>query len=222
MKKLLLIPDLSAVSPREHTLSPQRAQRAALLHSPQERHRFAAAEALTCRLLTRFFGICDPEILGGPGQKPQILGQSGVSFSRSYCADSLVIAAEDAPCIGVDCEMLRPVDERVMKYFFTPREQDFVRSCPDPRLGFALIWTRKEAYIKCTGDGLCFPWNTLETAPAQIDLAACPLCRENTPAGGLFLNSYAVADRVISVCSPKNDRFPQVLREWSLYEKDDP
>lgn len=209
MKRLVFIPGFAAAP--ACPLSPQRAARSALLN-PEDRQRFAAAEALTCRVLDRYFGISQPEISGGPGQKPQILGQSGVSFSRSYAGRALVIAAEDAPCIGVDCEMLRPVDERVMRHFFTPQERDFVCSCPDPRLGFALIWTRKESYVKCTGHGLCFPWNTLETAPAQLDPAACPLCRENTPAGGFYLNSYTIEGAVISVCSPNDDRFPSIER----------
>lgn len=219
MKKLILVPNLGAVCVPERPLSPQRATRSALL-SPEDRRRFAAAEGITCRVLERCFGLSDPQILGKAGERPRVL-DSAVSFSRSYAGKALVLAVQSSGAIGVDCEHIRAPEEGVMKYFFTPAERDFVRSCPDPGAGFALIWTRKEAYVKCTGHGLHFPWHTLETASAQLDLADAPLCRENAPVGGLFLNSFLLDGMAVSVCSSENDRFPPLV-EWSSYETNDP
>lgn len=219
MKKLIFVPDLGTARVPERPLSPQRAERSALLN-PEDRRRFAAAEGITCGVLKRYFGLSAPRILGKAGERPRIL-DSAVSFSRSYAGNALVIAVQSSGIIGVDCEPIRAPEEGVMKYFFTPAERDFVRRCPDPGAGFSLIWTRKEAYVKCTGDGLHFPWHTLETAPARLDLADTPLCRENAPVGGLFLNSFLLGGMAVSVCSSEHDRFPPLI-EWSSYETNDP
>ena len=219
MKKLIFVPDLGTARVPERPLSPQRAERSALLN-PEDRRRFAAAEGITCGVLKRYFGLSAPRILGKAGERPRIL-DSAVSFSRSYAGNALVIAVQSSGIIGVDCEPIRAPEEGVMKYFFTPTERDFVRRCPDPGAGFSLIWTRKEAYVKCTGDGLHFPWHTLETAPARLDLADTPLCRENAPVGGMFLNSFLLGGMAVSVCSSENDRFPPLV-EWSSYETNDP
>ncbi len=219
MKKLIFVPDLGTARVPERPLSPQRAERSALLN-PEDRRRFAAAEGITWGVLARYFGLSDPRILGKAGERPRIL-DSAVSFSRSYAGKALVLAVQSSGIIGVDCEPIRAPEEGVMKYFFTPAERDFVRRCPDPGAGFSLIWTRKEAYVKCTGDGLHFPWHTLETAPARLDLADTPLCRENAPVGGLFLNSFLLGGMAVSVCSSENDWFPPLI-EWSSYETNDP
>lgn len=219
MKKLIFVPDLGTARVPERPLSPQRAERSALL-SPEDRQRFAAAEDITCGVLERYFGLSNPQILGKAGERPRVLG-SAVSFSRSYAGKALVLAVQSSGAIGVDCEPIRAPEEGVMKYFFTPAERDFVRRCPDPGAGFALIWTRKEAYVKYTGHGLHFPWHTLETAPAQLDLADAPLCRENAPVGGMFLNSFLLDGMAVSVCSSENNRFPP-FEEWSPYETNDP
>ena len=219
MKKLIFVPDLGTARVPERPLSPQRAERSTLLN-PEDRRRFAAAEGITWGVLARYFGLSDPRILGKAGERPRIL-DSAVSFSRSYAGKALVLAVQSSGIIGVDCEPIRAPEEGVMKYFFTPAERDFVRRCPDPGAGFSLIWTRKEAYVKCTGDGLHFPWHTLETAPARLDLADTPLCRENAPVGGLFLNSFLLGGMAVSVCSSENDWFPPLI-EWSSYETNDP
>lgn len=219
MKKLIFVPDLGTARVPERPLSPQRAERSALLN-PEDRRRFAAAEGITWGVLKRYFDLSDPRILGKAGERPRIL-DSAVSFSRSYAGKALVLAVQSSGIIGVDCEPIRAPEEGVMKYFFTPAERDFVRRCPDPGAGFSLIWTRKEAYVKCTGDGLHFPWHTLDTTPARLDLADTPLCRENAPVGGLFLNSFLLGGMAVSVCSSENDRFPPLI-EWSSYETNDP
>ena len=102
MKKLIFVPDLGTARVPERPLSPQRAERSALLN-PEDRRRFAAAEGITCGVLKRYFGLSDPQILGKAGERPRIL-DSAVSFSRSYAGNALVIAVQSSGIIGVDCE----------------------------------------------------------------------------------------------------------------------
>jgi 4'-phosphopantetheinyl transferase len=63
--------------------------------------------------------------------------------------------------LGIDVEFIRPefpADEIAQRYF-SPKEVMELRTLP-PSLraeGFYLCWTRKEAYIKATGEGLHVP-----------------------------------------------------------------
>ena len=52
--------------------------------------------------------------------------------------------------IGVDIEVIKPYDKRLITRFFSEDEQKFIKSDTD----FFLVWTVKEAFLKLTGEGL--------------------------------------------------------------------
>jgi 4'-phosphopantetheinyl transferase len=66
----------------------------------------------------------------------------------------LVTGAE----IGVDIEYRKPMPdcEQISERFFSASERQVLRGIPGPRKeeAFFNCWTRKEAYLKATGDGL--------------------------------------------------------------------
>jgi 4'-phosphopantetheinyl transferase len=63
--------------------------------------------------------------------------------------------------VGVDVEKIRlDVDtDALAERFFSVHERAGLRSLPDHArvAGFFACWTRKEAFLKATGDGLSFP-----------------------------------------------------------------
>lgn len=222
MKKIIWIQDfLDVGNAVSVALSSERQHRAEILFSAEERQRFLAAEKIVLMLLDRFFGIQDAEICGTVSQKPYIKNHQNICFSRSYCGDALCLALEDAKRIGIDSEEIKKADSSVMKYFFTDRERAFVSSCPNQDLAFALIWTRKESYMKCIGKGLCFPMDLLEVTPLKPDSIGVPTPIRSAEFGDLFISSYQTGDAVVSVCSEKEDGFPECLQEWRDYEKND-
>lgn len=95
--------------------------------------------------------------------KPYFKG-ADVFFNISHSAGLAVCATDIAP-VGVDVEMLRaiPDRERFAKRYFCAEENKFVTEHPDPDLAFLRIWTRKEAYLKCLGDGLTHDLRSLNT-----------------------------------------------------------
>lgn len=219
MKKILLISDFLSlfqqISP-DFALEGERKIRSDMLCTDLERQRFLAAEWFTRSLCRGAFGTGNDQILGSAAQKPCFSHHHHVSFSRSYCADSLLIAAEDHAQIGADCEIIKSADDAVMRYFFTWNEQAFVKNARRPDAAFTLIWTRKESYVKCIGAGLQFPWNLLDVTPGQ-DFPPSP---QTDHVRDHWITSYLADNMVLSICSTRSDGFPSVIQEWSPDEKD--
>lgn len=70
-----------------------------------------------------------------------------VSISHS---GNFVLVGISEKEIGVDIEVIKPFDRRLISRYFTKDEQDFIKTDAD----FFKIWTVKEAYLKLTGEGL--------------------------------------------------------------------
>jgi 4'-phosphopantetheinyl transferase len=70
-----------------------------------------------------------------------------ISISHSK---NMALAGISEKPIGVDIEVIRDFDKRLIPRFFTESEQDFIRCDED----FFKVWTVKEAYLKLTGEGL--------------------------------------------------------------------
>ncbi len=222
MKKIVFIKnfiDAYGGKTTDFVMSPERKQRADILFSAQERQRFVTAEKITADLIEQCFDIHDFEICGVVSQKPYIKNYRNICFSRSYCNDSLCVAVEDAERIGVDCEVIKNADDLVIKYFFTDSEKTLVENSPDKDVAFSLVWTRKESYIKCIGEGLGFRLDLLDVAPKPHTSIQRPLLIKNNEIGDLYINSYVIDDAVVSVCSEKEDAFPMCIEDWSYNEK---
>jgi 4'-phosphopantetheinyl transferase len=77
-----------------------------------------------------------------------------VHFSLSHGGDLVLVGIAGTP-VGVDVEALP--EEQVAADLSTrlhPAEQREIAAAEQPRLAFARVWTRKEAYLKGIGTGL--------------------------------------------------------------------
>ena len=101
------------------------------------------------------------------------------------------VCAADIHPVGVDVESVRPDRLAVAARFFAPEEQEMLRwSAKEAQdTVFARIWTRKEAYLKYTGEGLSHPLSTF--SPASPDEDGRPVW---DPALGCFFTSYTLPD----------------------------
>ena len=121
-----------------------------------------------------------------------------VEFNISHSGNLVVCAVSDQP-VGIDIELIRPVDLRTAKHFctsedleylfgHTPSEKEFIKTEEEAILHrFFQIWTAKEAYIKCVGSGfselgiisLAAIQNKCRLEHRTLELAMCTMCLEN-------------------------------------------
>lgn len=83
----------------------------------------------------------------------------GFNLSHSGGLAALAVAADQE--LGVDVEVRRDMDDiaQLARHYFSPGEMSDLMSLPlaDRNLAFFRCWTRKEAFLKATGEGLYFP-----------------------------------------------------------------
>ena len=113
----------------------------------------------------------------GANGKPSLAGPAHIRFNASH-SGGLALFSFTFDCeIGIDVEAIRPMPdiEDIAKRFFSAEETAELMSLPadEREQGFFLCWTRKEAYIKATGEGLSAPLDSFRVTlrpsePARI------------------------------------------------------
>jgi 4'-phosphopantetheinyl transferase len=91
--------------------------------------------------------------------KPYIREYPKFNFNISHSGDFVVCAIDDE-LVGIDIEEVKHIEcEEIARNFFTTTEFDYiVKENLDIQLSkFYEIWTLKESYIKCCGQGLSIP-----------------------------------------------------------------
>ena len=89
-----------------------------------------------------------------PNGKPYLLGRPDFHFNLSHSGVWAVCAVADVE-VGVDIQQYRGVSGKLVRRFTNAEQQmlDSVEGEEKMRLLFE-IWVRKEAFLKCTGEGL--------------------------------------------------------------------
>jgi 4'-phosphopantetheinyl transferase len=156
---------LSAVS-ASSVLSAGELTRASRFHFEKDRLHFTRCRAALRLLLSRYLGIpaVEKRFEYQPSGKPVLVAQQNphrLQFNVSHSAGLALIAVSAGHRVGVDIEKTRAeVDITALaERFFSVRERTGLRALPDhPRVpAFFACWTRKESFLKATGDGLSFP-----------------------------------------------------------------
>jgi len=88
----------------------------------------------------------------------RVQGKAQLHFNLSHSHSLALYAFSHATAVGVDIERIGPMAdlESIARNFFTPRETAALAALPDAsRLeAFFNCWTRKEAILKATGQGI--------------------------------------------------------------------
>jgi 4'-phosphopantetheinyl transferase len=153
----------AALAQAASLLTPHEAERAARFRFAGGRHRAIAGRGQLRAVLGHCLGA-DPaglEFSYGPQGKPALAGvwsRSGWHFNLAHSADLALLAVTRAGPVGVDVERLRPLTYagQVVSRFFSPREDAAFRVLPEDQKpdAFLRLWTRKEAWLKATGEGI--------------------------------------------------------------------
>ncbi len=104
----------------------------------------------------------------GDKGKPFVATQTGLQFNVSHAGDLFVCAVSSGPAIGVDVEQIRTMEDMpaIAAQFFAPAEQRHLAGIAerDRTHAFYQCWTRKEAVIKATGEGISRPLDSFEVS----------------------------------------------------------
>ncbi len=119
---------------------------------PADTARYLAAHALTRVVLGNSLGRAPSSLVidrtcrcGAQHGKPVLAG-GGPGFSLSHAGDVVGVAVLDGGAVGLDVEAVRPMSDlaAMARHIGAPAEP----------IAFFRAWTRKEALLKATGDGL--------------------------------------------------------------------
>jgi 4'-phosphopantetheinyl transferase len=166
--------DAEAVRESEKLLSADELERAAAYRFERDRRRFVVRRAALRTLLAEQLASQPNEIafIEGRHGKPELaapFGQSGLHFSVSHSQDLALIALAYDRAVGVDVEAITelPDADAIARRYFTPAESAALRALgPDERRRqFFTLWTRKEAFVKATGDGLSRSLDSFDISP---------------------------------------------------------
>ena len=128
----------------------------------------AAAYLLLCEGLEKEYGItAKPDFVYAVHGKPAIAGRPDIHFNLRHCREAVVCALSDRP-VGVDVESVREYRESLVSYTMNEEEQKQIKTALHPEVAFIRLWTKKEAYVKMTGQGIGDLKHALEHAEARF------------------------------------------------------
>ncbi|MCT7965413.1 4'-phosphopantetheinyl transferase superfamily protein [Laspinema sp. D1] len=141
-------------------LSQEEQKRADRFYFEPDRSRFIVGRGMLRSLLGKYLQIAPDKIefqYSAKG-KPMLANvEQRLHFNLSHSGGLALYAIASEP-VGIDLEQIRPVSdaEQLAKRFFTPAEAEAIAALPmaQKQAAFLNAWTRKEAYLKATGDGL--------------------------------------------------------------------
>ena len=156
-------------------LSREEIERANRFHFARDRNHFIAARGLLRTTLGRYLEADSAELrfCYSPNGKPDLAPEFALGdlrFNLSHSGEIVLFAITRGRRIGVDVEKIRTdfETEHVAERFFSLAESSRLRALPAEQKheAFFACWTRKEAYVKATGDGLSLPLDQFDVSVA--------------------------------------------------------
>lgn len=127
------------------------------LGEPARGLRRQLARGRRTEILASYLGVAPDEvqIVRADAGKPALAGGE-LEFNLSHSGTLAVLAVARSLPVGIDLEMRREtVDlERGIRDRCSAREGDWVRAAADPYDAWVRLWSRKEAVVKATGEGV--------------------------------------------------------------------
>ena len=133
--------------------------------------------------------------------KPFIISNFDFHYNLSHSGDYVVCAIDDSP-IGIDIEEIRNLEHELLsRNYFSESEYNFIKNDDDyvALNNFYTIWTLKESYVKCEGDGLSIP---LDSFSIEIDKISNVKIYKNNQRLNAWLKLFSLeSDYKMAVCS---------------------
>jgi 4'-phosphopantetheinyl transferase len=147
-------------------LSEDERARAARFKFDRDREAYVRAHAALRAIVGRALGVAagEVEFTFGPHGKPRV---GALELNLSHAGALALVALGPRP-LGVDVERTAPIDppgpHEVAVQYFSPAERAELARAADPLAAFYRVWTRKEAFLKATGEGLSRPLDSFDVS----------------------------------------------------------
>ncbi|MBO7051760.1 MAG: 4'-phosphopantetheinyl transferase superfamily protein [Prevotella sp.] len=130
--------------------------------------------ALAYWLLSEMMGF-QPDFVRGEHGKPEVNlnvnhnlnlnVNHNLNFNLSHCKRAVACVISDDGKVGIDVECLGRYKPQLAEYCMSDEELRQIAEANDPDGEFTLLWTRKEALLKMTGEGITDDMKNCLTSP---------------------------------------------------------
>ena len=102
-------------------------------------------------------GMCNKQLEFSVNEynKPLLTINPHIHFNISHAGSYIACVVSDEP-VGIDIELIKPIDIKIAERFFAPDETTYI-TADDSIFRFYEVWTKKESRIKWEGKGLHIP-----------------------------------------------------------------
>jgi len=174
-----LVQPPAVIAALAQTLSDDERARAARFHFERDRSAYTVARGALRSLIGRYLGLSPDQLVFGYRDKgkPYLASPQGeLRFNVSHSGGLALLAFVRSREIGVDIEQRRQLSDLVSlaRTSFSPNEYAVFSRLPtaDHVEAFFSCWSRKEAFIKATGEGVSqladFDVSLAPGEPAQL------------------------------------------------------
>lgn len=135
-------------------VSVQRREQAMRFRHEGSRRLCLAAYLLLMDGLRKEYGLVEPPVFDySPDGKPFIADHPDIHFSLSHSGNVALCVVSDQP-VGADVEVPRKITPSLIAYTMNADEQAQINASANPEMQFLHFWTRKEALLKLTAEGI--------------------------------------------------------------------
>jgi len=156
MHKLFISTEIQSFNLQDalNEISASRREKALKYKHEQGQRECVLAYLLLKRALKEVYGIDEnPEIIELEGGKPVLKHHPEIHFNLSHCKEAVACVVSNEP-VGVDVERVRNYDKKLARYVLNDEEFEEVEKSDDKAKEFIKYWTKKEAVLKLTGEGI--------------------------------------------------------------------
>lgn len=182
----------------------------------KDAYRTLLGEALVRAAIVSRLGISNEHIRFAMNEygKPSLSGYGHFQYNISHSGDWVAVFISNTP-VGIDVEEVRPIDMNIAESFLSVQEFNRLMSHHEgerlPR--FYELWTLKESYIKCKGEGLSIPLHSFSILVNDDRSITLEPVSERC-----YFRTYELdASHKLAACSD-TDRFPTSVTKWSFEE----
>ncbi|MBV9155613.1 MAG: 4'-phosphopantetheinyl transferase superfamily protein [Acidobacteriaceae bacterium] len=176
------------------------------------RRSFVIKRGMFRYLLGGYLGVAPQSIrfTYGSRGKPALASSGTIEFNTTHSGNLTIFAFTVGCQLGIDLQQIRPLPEMqaIAARFFCEEEMADLMSLPpsDREHAFFCCWTRKEAFVKATGDGLSAPLDAFRVTlrppePARViriaqekNIAESWMLHDLSPVAG-YAGAIAYRDR---------------------------